>query len=723
LVDEFQDTSHSQIRLLDKLTAGWSHGDGRTLFLVGDPMQSIYRFRKAEVSLFIQAFEGRLFPHIKLEPLQLRVNFRSDRPLVEWVNQVFPAVMPERSDPVMGAVSYSDSSTRPNVSNRGGVSIQIFPERDDAEEARQVVEYIGQRDENERIAILVRSRKHAADILAQLDSLKEQKKRFRYQAIEFNPLADTPLVQDLVSLTLALNQPADRLAWLATLRAPFCGLDLADLDALAGGKTDCIILDAVSTAWKDPSPQCGVSDAGLQRLRRIVPALTESVDRRGRESVRCLLESAWNRLGGPACARNDSELEDAASYFDLIDTLEEQGLPIDRDTLDQRMKNLHARPDALADGNLQVMTIYAAKGLQFDTVILPGLNRGTGNDTGKLLHWFELPGEDRIVMSLMRNSADKEKQKHSGDLIQFISSIEKHRQAFEDGRLLYVASTRAVRNLFLLAAIKPSVKDEIKPSAGTLLAELWPAIQAEQAAHIRAAAMRLEEALERESPTGSARREKEPFVPQLYRRLALDWRLPAPPDAVPVSEAEMIDANDYIEFRWAGEDARLTGNLVHRLLQLIAESGINAWLNSGGMSSRESWCRGQLASEGVTGGKATRIVRLTATAIENCLASERGRWILEPHEQSCCEYALTTMTGGQTRSMVLDRTFVDDGVRWIIDYKTSSHGGGNLEGFLNNEADRYRDQLQRYRQAVAINERLPISTALYFPLLDRFLEV
>jgi ATP-dependent exoDNAse (exonuclease V) beta subunit len=73
--------------------------------------------------------------------------------------------------------------------------------------------------------------------------------------------------------------------------------------------------------------------------------------------------------------------------------------------------------------------------------------------------------------------------------------------------------------------------------------------------------------------------------------------------------------------------------------------------------------------------------------------------------------------------MVLDRTFVDDGVRWIIDYKTSSHGGGNLEGFLNNEADRYRDQLQRYRQAVAMNESLPISTALYFPLLDRFLEV
>src|SRR3990172_5362927 len=56
LIDEFQDTSWSQYDLLQGLTAGWQRDDGRTLFVVGDPMQSIYRFRKAEVGLYVRAW-------------------------------------------------------------------------------------------------------------------------------------------------------------------------------------------------------------------------------------------------------------------------------------------------------------------------------------------------------------------------------------------------------------------------------------------------------------------------------------------------------------------------------------------------------------------------------------------------------------------------------------------------------------------------------------------
>lgn len=722
LVDEFQDTSLSQIRLLEKLTAGWTEGDGRTLFLVGDPMQSIYRFRKAEVSLFIQAFEGQLFPHIKLQPLQLQVNFRSNRPIVSWVNKVFPDVMPRHSDPVQDAVHYSESSTRPGAPEEGVVSLELLPVRDDVEEADRVVDIIDCSDPDHQVAVLVRSRTQASEILARLDRLKEQDSRFRYQAIDFYPLADVPMVQDLVSLTLALTQPADRLAWLAVLRAPYCGLDLADLDELAGGNPDGILLDEIAGFSGQTATTPGpVSGSGLLRLTRISPVLTRAASRRGRESVRNMVESAWSALGGPACLQNASELNDAATYFDLLDSLEEENLPIDRDTLAQRMQNLYAEPDTLASDKLQVMTIYAAKGLQFDTVILPGLNRETGNDKGRLLHWFELARQNRIVISPMRNAGDKVRQKSEGDLIQFISDVEKRRQSLENGRLLYVAATRAIHSLHLFAAVTPGKSGEVKPGRGTLLRELWPAIQEEHAPLVRMAnEMRNsnEEVEQQDDPVSNAA-----ALPQEYRRLPADWQIPDPPAAIRQEAVDVLEAQDYIEFRWAGEDARLTGNLVHRLLQEIAGQGIQRWLIENKNVQREDWCRRQLLREGVQNAKATAIIERTMSAVNNCLSSERGRWILDAHEDSECEYALTAVLDNQPKNLVLDRTFVHHGTRWIIDYKTSWHGGGDLEGFLKNEADRYREQLLQYRKAVAINESRPIRTALYFPLLDRFLEV
>jgi ATP-dependent exoDNAse (exonuclease V) beta subunit len=535
-------------------------------------------------------------------------------------------------------------------------------------------------------------------------------------------LAETPLIQDLVSLTLALLQPADRLAWLATLRAPCIGLDLADLDALVAGNPNDIILDAIGASG-------AASSHG--RLQRVGPILLEAVDRRGRQSIRSLIESTWIELGGPACVENASELDDAATYFDLLESLEDENLPIDRDTLDLRLENLHAEPDAGANGNLQVMTIYGAKGLQFDTVILPGLNRAPAGDKGKLLHWFELVGEDRIVMSPMRNHADQEKQKKSGDLIEFIANIEKQRQGLEDGRLLYVAATRAVHSLYLFAAIKPNPGGEIKANSRSLLGSLWAAIQSEQAPLIR----RADE--NSQALSGDEAVEEKPVLtlPREYRRLGADWKLPDSPESVQLDNievgaeagsepgVELAESHDYIEFIWAGEDARLTGNLVHRLLQLIGDEGLETWQAGGGMSKVKNWCRQQLASEGVREQKADRIIARASRAINNCLASEHGKWILEPREESHCEYAITAVLDGQARNMVLDRTFIENGTRWIIDYKTSSHSGGDLEGFLKNEAKRYREQLQRYKTAVAITETRPIRTALYFPLLDRFCEV
>jgi len=194
-VDEFQDTSATQFELIEKLTAGWDPGDGRTLFLVGDPMQSIYRFRQADVSLFLKArLEG--IGAIQLEPLTLSVNFRSLPGIVEWVNRTFESILPASDDPDSGAVAYSASVPGKDGAD-GVIGVHALP--DALREADRVVELIGLQDAGSA-AVLVRSRAHLIEIVNAL-----KRRRIPFQAIEIDQLGERQVVEDLMALTFALT--------------------------------------------------------------------------------------------------------------------------------------------------------------------------------------------------------------------------------------------------------------------------------------------------------------------------------------------------------------------------------------------------------------------------------------------------------------------------------------------------------------------------------------
>ena len=119
-----QDTSIGQYDLLKTLIAGWTPGDGRTAFCVGDPMQSIYRFRDAEVGEFLLARENGI-GGLSLDPLVLRRNFRSGENLVHWFNTVFSQVLPLEDDFSAGAISYSASV--PVEAHAGSGEYCIYP--------------------------------------------------------------------------------------------------------------------------------------------------------------------------------------------------------------------------------------------------------------------------------------------------------------------------------------------------------------------------------------------------------------------------------------------------------------------------------------------------------------------------------------------------------------------------------------------------------------------
>ena len=206
LVDEFQDTSFKQIALLKLLTEGWEPGKGNTLFLVGDPMQSIYRFRDAEVGLFVQAKENGL-GNIPLIKLQLLTNFRSQKHIVDWVNQCFSKILPEIDDPDRGAIAYTQCSAVQGGSIEPGVALHPATESQSDEEAHNVVHVIKDirtRYPEDSIAILVRARPHLLNIVPLL-----QEAGIQFRAEEIDPLTSRPAILDLLALMRALISPLD----------------------------------------------------------------------------------------------------------------------------------------------------------------------------------------------------------------------------------------------------------------------------------------------------------------------------------------------------------------------------------------------------------------------------------------------------------------------------------------------------------------------------------
>jgi ATP-dependent exoDNAse (exonuclease V) beta subunit len=116
-------------------------------------------------------------------------------------------------------------------------------------------------------------------------------------------------------------------------------------------------------------------------------------------------------------------------------------------------------------------------------------------------------------------------------------------------------------------------------------------------------------------------------------------------------------------------------------------------------------------------------VKRVMAALTHTVSEPRGRWLLESHQEARSELRMTGNIAGQYMDFVIDRTFRDaEGQRWVVDYKTSSHEGADVEGFLDREQERYRDQLDRYAALMQAAEGQPVRRGLYFPLLKGWRE-
>ncbi len=748
LVDEFQDTASTQLELLQRLTAGWQTGDGRSLFIVGDGMQSCYSFRNANVGIFLEA-RAQGIGHLPLEKLDLTVNFRSQSGVVNWVNQQFQAAFPAEDDISRGAVKYSQSNAfKPELDGKA-VQVYLSPffktddnRESDEDETSSGNRYIAELQEAEAIALLIkelrtnnpddsvallaRGRNHLQQIFPAMSRLG-----LSWQATDIDSLAQRMAIIDLTSLTRALLNPADRIAWLAILRAPWCGLDLKDLHTLTNTK----IAENNPVARENDFPfiwqqvlsfesMPTLSNAGQHALSRFISIIQPSLLTRQRKSLRQWVEGTWLALGGPATLLDAQDINDIPTFFALLDKHQQGGSITDWNKFNRAVEKLYATPRQNADSKLQVMTMHKSKGLEFDHVIIPRLHKLSPSDGQQLLLWRERlsrRGERQLLLGpLAPVGGDKDK------LYKYIQKEAALQLDYEATRLFYVGCTRAIKNLYLFASLAQTEEGAWKtPPKKSLLNSIWKGIQDD--AKIIPAHKTIK------APANADNFER-PGLQQLIR-LKAEWQAPALTDNEILKAYRGKEVNDEenipeIESRSA-KLARHTGTIIHRALQNLVGIAHNLQLDAW-IKIQEPFWNIQLKQNGWNKEDTEIALQKITRAVTNTLQDNKGQWILNNnHPQSACELAITHKQGDlidlKLRENIIDRTFIDEGARWIIDYKSSEpNADQSITDFIIQETATYRSQLARYKACFSALGESEIRTGLYFPLLEnseRFVQV
>lgn len=702
LVDEYQDTSYKQFKLLELLTAGWEINDGRTLFVVGDPMQSIYRFRDAEVGLFVRTrIEG--IRDIKLEPITLTTNFRSQKLVVEWVNECFHSLFPDRDEPDLGSIIYSPSKAVLPEETLPGAVLHPMDDSTGEQEAAEIatlVQDIRERYPEATVAILVRSKSHPRKIVRKFHELN-----IPFKAEEIDLLATRPAILDLLSLMRSLLSPMDRISWLAILRGPWCGLSLEDLHYLCHD-------DKQSSIWEllnDPQRVAGLSEEGKCRVQRLLPIMDEALRAKPTTNFRELLEGCWIALGGPACVQK-TILRDVDVFFDKVSDVLQAGDLRKLRQFEKNLEDLYASPPTEIQKAVQIMTIHKAKGLEFDFVILPGLGRSPRPEGKRLVLW--IPHRDELLLAPVQ-----EKGGPQAEVYNFLTALDKEKEDLETLRLLYVAATRAKKQIHLFGAISNKPAKETRPRKTSLLYRLWPFIKNEWSQKLNPSGN------PNPSRDASSGEKPAPSIHRLPDNFAYPVSHPAIDKALDVScVSDTLTADP--EFIWAGNRARCLGTVLHRCFKDMALEGLDAWTPERVEQLRPS-LQAALLGEGLPDSELNQTVDEGIRGLINILEDKKGRWIMEPHREHGSEFPVTGVLQTHCVDRVIDRTFIDENdVRWIIDFKTGIHEGTNLEVYFQEERERYRKQMDEYEELLRLSgEPRIIKKALYYPLHKKFLEI
>jgi len=558
-------------------------------------------------------------------------------------------------------------------------------------EAEAVIRIIQQERSHhpaQKIAVLVRSKKHLSHLVSRL---RRDHQDIPFQAVDIEALEGRQIVQDLLSLMHALHHRADRVHWLAILRAPWCGLTLHDLYELAGR-------DHHRTVWslmQDNDIVSQLSVDGQARLLHIREVLAEAYASQGRMSVSRWIRGVWLMLNGTDCLWDAADVVDVQAFFACLDGLDRSN-QFSPERMESEITKLFAAPDSHGE-HLQMMTIHKSKGLEFDTVILLGLGAPTGgNNTDKpLVLWEEVKTSDSHELLaapyIPKGSRDKDKVSP----YDYLESREKARDANESARVLYVAATRVERKLHLFGIANQNAKGEISPNKNTYLDLLWPSVASVFESDPQLAS-------EQQALDDIAN-----FTPQLVRLVQ-----PAVPLPLQANQAATSYAKPNVKPSYHSSLDADTGTLAHRYMELIAQQGVSHWTTARLATlapAMQHWLRQRGHASAASNEAAAAVQRI----LQQTLNSADGQWVLQARPDAESELGITRSQQDAVKSYVIDRTFVEDGIRWIIDYKSVLLMPDMAESELKAVAAQYKAQLENYAMLFA-HETYPIKKAILF---------
>ena len=685
LVDEFQDTNSFQWEIINKLTEEWRSGLGAkreegispTFFFVGDTKQSIYYFRGANVDIFSVAKQimsewlGDEFCYI-----EVKENFRSRPAILDFTNHLFSKIMrPEENSPPWVTRYGEFSAHREGDPGRVELIMLENDAKNTADAKKQEAAILARRiksllysfqitvkgDTQQRpckyadIAILLRKRTHLKTYEEAL-----RKHRIPFVAVKGIGFYQEPEVAILRALVFFLSNPGDDYSLYILLKSPLFQFN------------ENIVLEIVGSASGNLYQKLKAACTDNKQVKQVVALLSEWLIKLRSMTIAELIEHilvstrAWTYYYEPQRRANIKK------FILIIENLEAQGKTIIkiRDFLERtcgRSEEPKANVNTEGMDAVKIMTIHAAKGLEFPVVLLPGLEETFYHATGDNLI-YEKNGK-----FFFKSVPEPSMRKEDADFLLHTAKEEE-----EQKRLFYVAVTRAEEALFLFG------RWDSRPNSFMGLLKYGLDIKKTETAFsmeekIPGLLILNEESLKMHSKHMDHRPASRPALKRIQ---ATPCTLKKQPAWQGVTETADIHKKH-------GKDWLILGDILHRLFEGISKRNIDP----DNIRERASL---MLASKGLQ--QSNIIDKLPVVEHQISTLQDTGIWqdIIMPREKSYAELPFVLKSNGKVYSGRIDRIIKDNNSYKIYDYKTFPVQDKEIEYYL----ECYALQLNVYKEAV-----------------------